>query len=188
MIDPRLSNTSAKANLWLPAYSGTEGALLLAMVNVLLDEELYDREFVRNWVNWRDVPARAIGRISPSTFESFIAALKELYAQFTPEFAADETGVAAAQIVEAARAIGRARQPFSTHNWRSAAAGNLWGWQITRCLYLLVVLTGSVGDEGRRRPAPLEQVRAEASEPAAAARRTGTSCCSRASIRSPSSR
>ena len=48
VIDPRLSNTSAKANVWLPAYSGTEGALLLAMVKVLLDEELYDREFVRD--------------------------------------------------------------------------------------------------------------------------------------------
>jgi len=33
-IDPRLSNTSAKSNIWLPAYSGTEGALLLAMVGV----------------------------------------------------------------------------------------------------------------------------------------------------------
>ena len=53
-IDPRLSNTSAKANLWLPAYSGTEGALLLAIARILLEEELYDREFVRNWVNWRD--------------------------------------------------------------------------------------------------------------------------------------
>src|SRR5499427_7856470 len=52
-IDPRLSNTSAKANMWLPAYSGTEGALILAMVNVLLREDLYDRDFVRTWVDWR---------------------------------------------------------------------------------------------------------------------------------------
>src|SRR5262249_43049054 len=147
VVDPRLSNTSAKANMWLPAYSGTEGALLLAMVNVLLRERLYDREFVRTWVDWRgylraDRPDRAV------TFDNFIVALEELYAGFTPEFAAEETGVEAAQIVEAARAIGTARGAFSTHNWRSAAAGNLWGWQITRCLYLLVVLTGSVGTEG----------------------------------------
>src|SRR5207247_3713957 len=53
VIDPRLSNTSAKANVWLPAYSGTEGALLLAMVKVLLEEDLFDREFVRTWVDWR---------------------------------------------------------------------------------------------------------------------------------------
>ena len=89
--------------MWMPAYSGTEGALLLAMANVILDEDLYDREFVRTWVDWRgylraDRPDLAV------TFDNFIVALKELYAQFTPEFAAEETGVAAAQIVEAARA------------------------------------------------------------------------------------
>jgi len=147
VIDPRLSNTSAKADMWMPAYSGTEGALLLAMVNVLLEEELYDREFVRNWVDWRGY-LRAARPDLEATFDNFIDALKALYADMTPAFAAQETGVDAAQIVEAARAIGRALSAFSTHNWRSAAAGNLWGWQITRCLYLLVVLTGSVGTEG----------------------------------------
>jgi anaerobic selenocysteine-containing dehydrogenase len=143
-IDPRLSNTSAKANLWLPAYSGTEGALLLAMVRILLEEDLYDKDFVRNWVNWREY-LRIEHPGQPETFENFIAALKAQYAQFTPEFAAAETGVAAAKIVEAAHAIARAGSSFATHSWRAAAAGNLWGWQITRCLYLLVVLTGSIG-------------------------------------------
>ena len=146
-IDPRLSNTSAKANLWLPAYSGTEGALLLAMVRILLEEDLFDREFVRNWVNWRDY-LQAEHADAPQTFEAFIDALKKEYASFTPEFAAAETGVAAERIVEAAHAIARAGNRFATHSWRAAAAGNLWGWQITRCLYLLVVLTGSVGTVG----------------------------------------
>jgi len=146
-IDPRLSNTSAKANLWLPAYSGTEGALLLAMVRILLEEDLYDKAFVRDWVNWREY-LKAQHPDDPETFDSFIATLKAQYAQFTPEYAAAETGVAAEKIVEAARAIARAGNRFATHSWRAAAAGNLWGWQITRCLYLLVVLTGSVGTVG----------------------------------------
>jgi anaerobic selenocysteine-containing dehydrogenase len=147
VMDPRLSNTSAKADMWLPAYSGTEGAVLLAIARILLDEDLYDHEFVRTWVNWRAfLAAEHSGR--PQTFENFIAALKEAYAQFTPEYAETETGVPAAQIVEAARAIGRAGTRFATHNWRAAASGNLWGWQITRCLYLLAVLTGSVGAVG----------------------------------------
>ncbi len=147
VVDPRLSNTSAKADMWLPAYSGTEGALLLAMVRVLLEEDLYDADFVRQWVDWRTY-LRAERPDLAVTFDNFIAALKELYAEFTPEFAAAETGVPADQIVKAARAVGRAGSRFSTHNWRSAAAGNLWGWQITRCLYLLVVLTGSVATRG----------------------------------------
>jgi anaerobic selenocysteine-containing dehydrogenase len=147
VVDPRMSNTSAKSNLWLPAYSGTEGALLLAIARILLDEAWYDEAFVRTWVDWRTYLERERPDLPP-TFDSFIAALKELYAEFTPEYAARETGLAPEKIVEAARAIGRARGRFATHSWRAAAAGNLWGWQITRCLYLLVVLTGSVGAKG----------------------------------------
>jgi anaerobic selenocysteine-containing dehydrogenase len=147
VVDPRLSNTSAKADVWLPAYPGTEGALLLAMARVLLEEDLYDRQFVETWVDWRTY-LRCERRDLAPTFDNFIRALKELYGPFTPEFAAAEAGVEAEQIVAAARAVGRARGRFSTHNWRSAAAGHLWGWQITRCLYLLVVLTGSVGTKG----------------------------------------
>jgi anaerobic selenocysteine-containing dehydrogenase len=82
------------------------------------------------------------------TFDNFTAALREEYARFTPEYAEQETGVPADRIVEAARAIASAGSRFATHSWRAAAAGNLWGWQITRCLYLLVVLTGSVGSKG----------------------------------------
>jgi anaerobic selenocysteine-containing dehydrogenase len=147
VIDPRLSNSSAKSDMWLPAYSGTEGALLLAIARILLEESLYNAEFVRKWVNWRQFLAHERPDL-PETFDAFITALKELYARFTPEFAEAETGVPAKQIVEAARAIGRAGTRFATHNWRAAASGNLWGWQITRCLYLLVVLTGSLGAVG----------------------------------------
>jgi anaerobic selenocysteine-containing dehydrogenase len=147
VMDPRLSNTSAKADMWLPAYSGTEAAVLLAIARILLDEELYNRDFVRKWVNWRAY-LRAERPDLPDTFDAFITALKELYAEFTPAFAEAETGVPAAKVIEAARAIARAGTRFATHNWRAAASGNLWGWQITRCLYLLVVLTGSLGSVG----------------------------------------
>jgi anaerobic selenocysteine-containing dehydrogenase len=147
VVDPRLSNSSAKADLWLPAYSGTEGALLLAIARILLEEGLFNREFVRKWVNWRAYLASQRPNL-PQTFDAFIGALTELYATFTPEFAEGETGIAAEHIVEAARAIGRAGTRFAAHNWRAAASGNLWGWQITRCVYLLVVLTGSIGTFG----------------------------------------
>lgn len=147
VIDPRLSNSSAKADLWLPAYSGTEGALLLAIARILLEEDLFNRDFVRRWMNWRAYLAAERPDL-PSTFDGFVQALKELYAPFTPEYAEAETGVSAALIVETARAIARAGTMFATHNWRAGAAGNLWGWQITRCLYLLVVLTGSLGEVG----------------------------------------
>ena len=56
--------------------------------------------------------------------------------------------MAAAKILQAAEAIANAGTAFSAHSWRAAAARHLWGWQITRSLYLLVVLTGAVGEPG----------------------------------------
>ena len=41
---------------------------------------------------------------------------------------------------------------LSAHVWRSAAAGNLGGWQVSRCLFFLNVLTGSVGTPGGTSP------------------------------------
>ena len=147
VIDPRLSNTSAKADMWLPANPGTEAALLLAIARELVSSGRYNKEFVRRWVNW-DAWLEAVHPDLPRTFESFEAALLKEYAQFTPEYAEAETGVSAAQVIEAANAVAAAGTAFSTHSWRAAAAGHLWGWQITRCLYLLVVLTGAIGEPG----------------------------------------
>ena len=54
----------------------------------------------------------------------------------------------AATIEAVAREIGAAGSAFATHVWRNAAAGNLGGWQVARCLELLVVLVGAVGTPG----------------------------------------
>ncbi len=153
VIDPRLSNTASMADYWLPTWPGTEGALLLAIAKVLLDEDLYDREFVRRWVNWRTyLQHRAPG--TEQTFANFILELRREYEQYTLKFAETEAGVPAAMVVQAAREIAAAAQAFCSHFWRAAAAGNLHGWQITRSLWLLNVLTGSVGTEGVVSPNP----------------------------------
>jgi anaerobic selenocysteine-containing dehydrogenase len=147
VVDPRLSNTASMADYWLPTWPGTEAALLLAIAKVLLAEGWYDREFVRRWVNWRTY-LRACAPGSEATFENFIGALRAEYAKYTPEFAEAETGVPAATVLAVAREIAAAAPAFASHIWRAAAAGNLHGWQITRSLWLLNVLTGSVGTRG----------------------------------------
>ncbi|MFQ5917841.1 MAG: molybdopterin-dependent oxidoreductase, partial [Candidatus Binatia bacterium] len=135
-IDTRLSNTASKADYWLSPWPGTEAALLLAMCNVILQEELYDREFMRRWVNW-DEYLREEHSEKPQNFETFLDLLKELYAQYTPDFAARETGVPAHLIVEVAHEVGRAGSALATHVWRNTAAGNLGGWQVARALEFL---------------------------------------------------
>src|SRR5438034_457952 len=151
VVDTRLSNTASMADWWLSPWPGTEAALLLAIANILVRERRYDREFVRRWVH----SAEYLGQERPDlpqTFEGFEQALDDLYAAYTPEFAAKETGVDTTKIAELARAVGDAGGALSTHVWRNTAAGNLGGWQVARALELLVVLTGSVGTHGGTAP------------------------------------
>jgi anaerobic selenocysteine-containing dehydrogenase len=51
VIDPRKTNMAEKADCWLPVRPGSDGALALAMIHVLLEEKLYDERFVRQWTN-----------------------------------------------------------------------------------------------------------------------------------------
>jgi anaerobic selenocysteine-containing dehydrogenase len=147
VVDARLSNTASKADYWLSPWPGSESAMLLAMCRVLLEENLFDREFVRRWVNWEEY-LRSEFPGEPQTFDHFIGILKRVYAQFTPEFAEKESGVAAAKIIEVAREVGRAGSAVATHVWRNAAAGNLGGWQVARALEFLTVLVGAVDTVG----------------------------------------
>jgi anaerobic selenocysteine-containing dehydrogenase len=151
VLDPRLSNTASMSDYWMPSYPGTEPAVMLAMAKVIIDEGLYNRDYLENWVNWQEyLQAEYPGK--PVLFENFIEALKKEYASFTPEYAEKESGVPAATIIEVARKIGEAGTRFSTHVWRSASSANLGGWEVSRTLHFLNVLTGSVGSVGGTAP------------------------------------
>jgi len=151
VMDPRLSNTASAANYWMPTFPGSEAAVLLAIARIIIDEGLFNRDFMYHWVNWREF-LQAKHPQRPLEFEQFIEALKTEYREYTLEFAEAESGVAAEMIETVARKIGRAGTRFAAHNWRSAASGNLGGWAVSRCLHFLNVLTGSVGTVGGTSP------------------------------------
>jgi anaerobic selenocysteine-containing dehydrogenase len=151
VMDTRLSNTASMADYWMSPWPGSEAAILLAMCSVILEENLFDWEFVRRWVNW-DEYMREEHSEKAQTFESFIDVLKREYSRYTPEFAGRESGVDPKVIVEVAREAARAGPALSTHVWRSAAAGNLGGWQVARALEFLVVLAGAVATPGGTAP------------------------------------
>jgi anaerobic selenocysteine-containing dehydrogenase len=46
-LDPRLSNTASKSNVWLPTWPGSEPVVLLSFANYLLTTGTYDREYVK---------------------------------------------------------------------------------------------------------------------------------------------
>ncbi|MEM7335197.1 MAG: molybdopterin-dependent oxidoreductase [Chloroflexota bacterium] len=166
-FDPRLSNTASMSDVWLPTWPGSEMSVLLAIANYLIQNDLYDKEFVRRWVNWEDtLQAIANGQllipnsqlkedianlqspISNQHFELFDQALKSLYSEYTFERAAEESQVPIDRIEETAKIVANCDGKLATHTWRSASIGNLGGWQVSRCLFFLNILTGSVGNKG----------------------------------------
>jgi len=151
VIDPRLSNTASRADLWISPWPGTEAALLLAVARELIASDRIDREFVRRWVDWPGFLARTDPE-GNGTFDRFLARLAETYAAFTPDHAARECRIPADVVPRLADEIAAAGSRFSSHLWRGAASGNLGGWQIARALMLLHVLTGSVGTPGGVNP------------------------------------
>jgi anaerobic selenocysteine-containing dehydrogenase len=147
VLDTRLSNTSTHADFWLAPYPGSEAAIFLAIANWMIREGRYDRDYVRRWWNWQEFMAEVHGEAS-AAFERFEEVLREMYANFTFDFAAAESGVDASKLREVAEVVASAGTRFATHNWRSAGSGNLGGWQVARTLTLLNALLGSLATEG----------------------------------------
>ncbi len=147
VLDTRLSNTASRADHWLAPWPGSEAAIFLAIARHLVATGKYDRDFVRRWVNWREwLEADFPGE--EASFEAFERKLLQHYESFTFEYAAEESGCDADAIRAIAEEVARCEGKLATHVWRSASAGNLGGWQVARTLWMLNVLTGSVGCEG----------------------------------------
>ena len=151
VFDTRLSNTATHADHWLSTYPGSEAAVLLAIANHLVVTGRYNRAFVERWWNWREyLEENHPGE--PVAFETFERALRALYAEYTFDFAAAESGVSAETLAAVAEVVAGAGTRLSTHNWRSAAAGNLGGWQVARALFLLNALLGAIAVPGGTYP------------------------------------
>jgi anaerobic selenocysteine-containing dehydrogenase len=151
VLDSRLSNTVTHADVWAAPIPGSEAAIFLAIANHLIQRRLYDRDFVRRWWNWQELLEAERPELAP-TFASFETVLAELYASCTFEWAAAESGVPAAVLAEIAEAVAGAGTRLATHVWRSAASGNLGGWQVARTLFLLNALLGAVATPGGTYP------------------------------------
>lgn len=128
VVDPRFSTAAAKADRWLPIKPGTDTALLLAWIHVLVSENLYDREYVEKYTVGMD---------------KLIPHVKD----FTPEWAEQITEIPAAVIRDVAREMAaqkpRAILPPTRHTvWY----GN--DTQRMRASYILNVLLGNYGREG----------------------------------------
>jgi thiosulfate reductase/polysulfide reductase chain A len=126
VIDPKRTQAAQMADLWLQPHVGTDAALALAMTHVLISENLYDHDFVTRWCHGFD-------------------ALAARAAQLAPTVAATMTGVAADQIVAAARMYADGPSTFvSGHGIDAFSAGV----QTFRAYHCLVAISGNVDRPG----------------------------------------
>ena len=131
MVDPRLNSSGVFASDWVPINPGTDLALLLAMCNVLIEEDLYDHEFVEQ---------------STTGFEEFAAQAKE----YTPAWAEKITDVPAARIEELARAMAKAAPAASVEaGWRAVIGCSYKNsFDTARAATAVNALLGSWGAKG----------------------------------------
>ncbi len=70
VIDPRRTDTAKRTGAqWVPIRPGTDGALALSMIGVLIDEDLYHEEFAENWCHGFDELASYVQHFSPDVTE-----------------------------------------------------------------------------------------------------------------------
>lgn len=84
VVDPVLTKTASEADLWIRIRPGTDCALAMGWINVIIREELYDKEFVEKWTFGFDK-------------------LKERAQKYPPERVAEITGAPVDKIIESAR-------------------------------------------------------------------------------------
>jgi anaerobic selenocysteine-containing dehydrogenase len=65
VVDPVRSKMAESADLWLRVRPGTDGALALSIIQVIVEEGLYDREFVSRWTVGFDELAALAGEYPP---------------------------------------------------------------------------------------------------------------------------
>ncbi len=128
VVDPRYSTAASKAKYWLPIKPGTDMALLLAWMNVLVNEGRYDREFVDKY---------------GKGFDKFVQEIKP----YTPQWAEAETEIKAETIRATALEMANARPATLVHPGRRTA------WygddaQRSRAVALLSALLGNWGRKG----------------------------------------
>ncbi len=147
VLDTRLSNTATHADFWLSPQPGSEAAINLAIARHIIATGRANWDFVHDWWNWQEYLAECRPD-GPQDFEAFQSALVQEYEAFSFEFAAAESGIDATTLADVAETVAGAGTAFSCHSWRSAAAGNLGGWQVSRTVFFLAALLGAVATPG----------------------------------------
>jgi formate dehydrogenase alpha subunit len=124
VCDPRYIETARIADLYLPLKNGSNIALINAFANVLIEEGLYDKEYVKNHTEGFDEYRKTV-------------------AKYTPEYVEEVTGLSPALVREAMRMYAAA--PSATILWGMGVTQWGQGVDSVRSLTSLALITGNLG-------------------------------------------
>lgn len=127
VADPRVTKTAMMADLYLPVKPRSDLALLNAMLRIIMDEQLYDSEYVERHTTGFD-------------------ALRESLQGIDIESTAQITGLSPDLIYRAARLYAAARAPFI--GWTMGVNHSTKGTETVNAINNLALLTGKVGKPG----------------------------------------
>jgi anaerobic selenocysteine-containing dehydrogenase len=127
VVDPRQTDLARKADVWLQVRPGTDDALALSMMNVIIGEELYDKEFVEKWTVGFDQLAQRVS-------------------EHPPEWAEKITWVPAEDIRKAARLFAETKP--ATLEWGVGLEHTPNCLQTVRAVGLLPGITGNIDVPG----------------------------------------
>ncbi len=129
VLDPRCTITATKADEYLPLYPGTDLAFCLSMIYVALKEELYDKEYVKEY------------------FDDFEKLKMHILTQkYTPQWAESKTHILAKRIEKITREFFSASNPLYYLGRRSVWSQN--DFQLRRAMVLINALAGSINKKG----------------------------------------
>ncbi len=135
VVDPRFSEVARNADLHLQVKPATDTALALAMMNIIIQEELYDKEFVENYCYGFD-------------------RLKERAAEWPVERAAEVTWVPAEKIIQAARMYGTIKPACMPWGQKAGDAFGRNAAAAIRAKAILRAITGNLDVVGGDKLAP----------------------------------
>jgi thiosulfate reductase / polysulfide reductase chain A len=132
VIDPRHTELAENADMWLQIRPGTDTALFMAWINVIIEEGLYDKSFVKQWTFGFDQ-------------------LKKRAAEYTPEHVAEITWIPADKIRESARLYATSKPAFIKPGLAPDHIG-LNGIRVAQAHLCLHAITGNMKAEYGQSP------------------------------------
>jgi len=127
IVDPRRTDLVGKSRLWLQLKPGSDNALALAFLNVIINEKLYDTAFVGKWTHGFNELASHVS-------------------EYTPDKISEVTWVPADLIREAARAYAQAHP--AAIGWGNAIEHNTRAFDTARALVCLMAICGNLDVAG----------------------------------------